>query len=171
MGTKKVDWKSKLAEISAQYPEMNSNWTDTAVAGGDAFIDIIGDVIKAGGKRSGPGKRPALSRQHAEEELQRLIGQDYSYQEFHLAFKALTKGASIRGVANKVGLDKTLVHRLLRDQAVPSMEVMEQIAAGYRKHPSYFLEYRIAFCLSAIEQYLFSAPETSVVWFSKIRGR
>jgi hypothetical protein len=44
---------------------------------------------------------------------------------------------------------------------------MEQIAKAYKKHPSYFLEYRIAKTLVVIDSLLHDSPETATAWYLK----
>jgi hypothetical protein len=49
---------------------------------------------------------------------------------------------------------------------------MEAIAAAYKKDPAFFLEYRIAFVLLHIDQFLQASPETATAWYVKMkRGR
>ena len=168
--SKKADWEARYEKIKEQYPVVGADWSRLGFES-DIFVDIMGDVIKAEGKRSRPGKRPALDRQAAETELARLSGDGYSEYEFDKAFRILTNGRSIRGIANKVGLDKSYVHRLLRGDTRPSLEAMEKIAVAYRKDPSYFLEYRISMVLMMIEGFLKDSPETATSWYLGLKRR
>jgi transcriptional regulator with XRE-family HTH domain len=62
------------------------------------------------------------------------------------------------------------VHRLLNGTVQPSLETMEKIAKAFRKDPSYFVEYRVAFVLISIDKYLSDSPETATVWYHKMKG-
>ena len=163
-------WEENYKKIKKQYPSVDQiSWSDAVGRDIDAFASVLGDVIKAEGKRSRPGKRPSLSRSQAEEEFAKLSGANYSEVEFTQAFKALTRGRSVRGIANKVGISPSAVYKL-QQGASPSFEQMEKIAAAYKKDPHYFLEYRVAYVLLVIESFLMDSPETATVWYSKLRS-
>lgn len=169
--TDKETWEERRTKIKAQFPSTDLiSWGKALQNDNEVFALVLGDLIKAEGKRSRPGKRPSLSRPLAEAELLRLAGEDYSSAPFLRTFRALTFGRSVRGIANKTGLGQTTVQRLLHG-AEPSFSHMEKIAAAYKKHPSYFLEYRIAYVGMVIDGYLREHPETATVWYLKMRGK
>lgn len=168
--SRRAPWEENIRKIKETYPSVGSlDWSRAMDS--DAFAHVMGDLLKAEGKRSRPGKRPALSRPLAEAELAKLSGDSYAESDFKTAFRALTYGRSIRGIANKVGLQKDYVHRLLNGTSQPSFEAMEKIAQAYRKDPSYFLEYRIAYVLMVMDQYLTDSPETATVWYLRMKGK
>lgn len=168
---RKAAWQANFERIKEVYPDVNFDWNKSLGFESDVFVDLLSDVIKAEGKRSKPGKRPSLSRQVAESELARLSGEDYSEYEFQKAFQILTRGKSVRGIAHKVGIDKSQVHRLLTGAAKPSFEAMEKIAAAYKKHPSFFVEYRTYIVLMLIEQFMKGSPETATAWYVALKRR
>lgn len=169
---RKAVWEENLRKVKQTYPALDSiDWSRALSADSDVFTHVMGDLLKAEGKRSRPGKRPALSRPMAEAELAKLTGSSYSEVDFKTAFRALTHGRSIRGIANKCDLQKDHVHRLLNGIVEPSFETMEKVAKAYHKDPSYFLEYRIAFVLLTMDKYLGDSPETATVWYLKMKGR
>jgi transcriptional regulator with XRE-family HTH domain len=129
---------------------------------------ILNDVIKAEGQGSKPGKRPGLNPKEAEANLRKLQSEDYSDLEFYDAFSILTYGRSVRNIANKVGLDKSYVNRLQLRTATPTCEVMEKIAQAFNKKPSYFLEYRKAAIIIALDKLLSQSPETATNLYVKI---
>lgn len=102
------------------------------------------------------------------ERLAKVGDEDFSEFGFHETFTYLTRGTSIRGVAAKTGLGKSYIQRLLQGDADPSYAVMEQIAKAYKKHPSFFLEYRIAHTLVILDDFLRSSPETATSWYLKL---
>lgn len=168
MVDRKEAWEKSYRKMKESYPLLEGvSWSTVLSYDSDTFSQVLGDVIKAEGKRSRPGKRPTLSRSLAESEFSKLSGASYSEYEFLRAFRALTHGRTVRGIANKVGLGQTTVHNLLNGQS-PTFRQMESIAAAYNKDPSYFLEYRIAYSLRVIEKFLMDSPETATVWYLKM---
>ena len=168
---RKQAWEENFKKIKEEFPSVGEiSWSHAISQDSSAFASVLGDIIKAEGKRSRPGKRPSLSRPAAEEELSRLLGDNHSDLDFTRTFKALTHGRSVRGIANKVGIGQTTVHALLHGKS-PSFEQMEKIAVAYKKDPSFFLEYRIAYVLLTIDQFLADSPETATNWFLKFKGR
>lgn len=167
---KKIPWEEKHRRIISQYPDINTvNWSELLRSDGDIFARLLGDVLKSGSRGSKPGKRPTLDRREALDRLAKVADEDFSEFDFRTTFRYLTQGASIRGVAAKTGLGKSYVQRLLNGDSEPSFAVMEQIAKSYRKHPSYFLEYRIANTLILIDEFLRESPETATSWYLKLR--
>jgi hypothetical protein len=165
---KKIPWEEKYRRIVSQYPEVvDVNWSELLRSDGDVFARLLGDVLKSGSRGSKPGKRPTLDRREALERLAKVGDEDFSEFGFHETFSYLTQGTSIRGVAAKTGLGKSYVQRLLAQDTDPSFAVMEQIAKAYKKHPSYFLEYRIAKTLVVIDSLLHDSPETATAWYLK----
>ena len=173
---RKENWNKSYKEIKTKFPHVDSlNWDLALESDPKLFTSLLNDLLKAEGKRSRPGKRPTLDRNIAESEFAKIKALDFSDQPFPIAFKALTHGRSIRNICHKTGLDRSYVHRLLggRNQepiTLPSFEAMEKIATAFGKEPSYFMEYRQAFILFALDRFLTDAPETSVLWFNKLRG-
>jgi hypothetical protein len=45
---------------------------------------------------------------------------------------------------------------------------MEAIAKAFDKHPSYFLEYRIAAILKSFNDFFMGSPETATHWYTQI---
>lgn len=165
---KKVPWEEKYRRIVAQYPEVvHTNWSELLRNDSDIFAQLLGDVLKSGTRGSKPGKRPTLDRSEALERLAKVTDQDFSEFNFHETFRLMTKGYSVRGIAAKTGLGKSYVQRLLHGEAEPSFATMEQIANGFKKHPSFFLEYRIAKTLVVIDSLLHDSPETATAWYLK----
>lgn len=171
MVDRKKAWEDNYQQIKNQFPSVEHiSWGRVLDVDSDAFVQVLGDVIKAEGKRSRPGKRPTLSRPVAEAELSKLSGTSYSELDFLRAFKALTHGRSVRGIAGKVDIKQTTVHKLLHGQP-PTFEQMEKIAIAYKKDPSYFLEYRIAYVLLTVDKFLMDSPETATAWYLKMKAK
>ena len=170
MKDRKAAWEENLRKVKENYPNIdNLDWARAIRADQDVFANVLGDILKAEGKRSRPGKRPTLDRSAAVAELEKISGQSYTELPFDAAFKSLTYGRSIRNIAHKTGIQKDHVHRLLQGKVQPTFEVMEKVAEAFRKDPSYFVEYRVAFVLMSIDKYLTSNPDTATVWYLKMR--
>lgn len=162
-------WEKKFKEIQSQYPDiLNEDWSDLLRRDPDIFAKLLGDVLKFKGRKSVPGKRPNLTREEGEKRLLRMADEDFAEGEFREAFRALTANRSIRSIANKTGLGKSYVQRLLKGDQQPTFATMEVIGQAYGKHPSYFREYRVARVLVVIDSLLSSSPETATSWYLKV---
>jgi len=170
MATRK-SWDDKFEEIAKEFPLVRRfNWETAILNDSDLFTTLLADVIKSGRKLKKPGKRPSLSRKDSEEKLSQLAAEDFSELEFKDAFIALSSNRSIRHTASKTGLDRNIVYGLLNGTRLPSFREMEQIASSFGKDPSFFLEYRIGFVLSKMNQFLFSSPETAAFWYKNFKS-
>lgn len=165
----KLSWEKKYKEIKDQYPDiLTEDWQSLLSRDSDIFSNLLGDVLKFKGKKSVPGKRPNLSREEGASRLLKMADEDFADREFRLAFKALTATKSVRSVAHKTGFGKSYIQRLLQGEQQPTFAAMEQIAQAYGKHPSYFLEYRVARVVIILERFLSSYPETASSWYLKV---
>jgi len=168
---RKNSWDEKYLKIKAQYPEVEmTSWSSVFSRDIDVFARLLGDMLKADGRGSTPGKRPQVSRADGLEKLNKLAGSDYSELEFHDAFRALSYGLSVRKIANKTNLSKSHIQLLLTEKSSPSFEAMEKIAEGFGKKPTFFLEYRVAKVMALVESFLFDSPETATAWYHKMFG-
>lgn len=168
--------KKASAEIADMvndiYPELRTlNWSKLIGYDSEVMTDMLGDVLRVDGKTSRPGKRPSLSREEAEEQFSKISAEDYSDQPFKWAFVGLTHGRSVRNVAHKCDISVTQAQRLKSGNMHPSLELMEKIAAGFKKDPTFFLEYRVALVLAAFNRFLTESPETATNWFLKLRAK
>jgi len=166
---RKTQWKITAEKIRSNYPSIDSlKWDkvfdlDPVVAG-----RIINDIIKIGGPSTGkPGKRPSLDEGEASKRYRQIIGEDYSERPFTETFKAMCGNRSIRHVAATTELDRNMVYKLLRG-AEPTVAQMESIAEGFKKAPSFFLEYRIYYVTSWLFDVLVKYPESSIVFYTKL---
>lgn len=166
-----LKWEDKEKRIREKHPEaLDVSWDKVLQGDPDFFAQVIGDVVKSGAPSNGPGKRPSLDDKQAFAIYSRLAGEDFASGDFFDAFEALVAGRSVRSVANKTGLASSFIFKLLKRQTNPSFETMEKIAAGFKKDPSYFLEYRIGYVLSTIEAFLTDSPETASGWFLEVKN-
>lgn len=169
---KKVPWDQRIELIKKQFPSVAAlDWRK--VFGEDPALmgRIINDIIKVDAAQPGkPGKRPAVDPETAQQRLRQMCGEDYTALPFKDSFKALAANRSIRGIAHKTKLDRNYVHRLLNGQAIPTGDVMAQVARAFGKDPSYFAEYRVAYIFAVLFHKLEQTPEASVAFYRKMRG-
>lgn len=155
----KFPWK-RSDLITAHFP--NATKMDWHVAFQDP--DLWGRFLKdihGGSKDETP--------QRARERLRQLTGNDYSYDPFIVAFKTLAGSRSVRHLATKLNLSTQITWKLKKGIKAPDLPLMEHIAAAFGKHPSYFVEYRIAEILAALGDQMEMAPEMSVDLYRKLR--
>jgi transcriptional regulator with XRE-family HTH domain len=167
---KKQSWDKRYQSIKKSYPLIDDPDWNNAISDDDTFIKVLGDILKSERKISTPGKRPSLNKSDGIEKLNRILERDYSDSEFCIAFKNLVGQRSVRAINAKTGLSKSHVQRLLTGADDPSIETMEKIATAFRKHPSYFLEYRSFKVLQSINDFLIKNPETATTWYKKVWG-
>jgi predicted DNA-binding transcriptional regulator AlpA len=166
---KKPSWDKRYESIKESYPNIDSSDWSNVINDDEIFISLLGDVLKSERKVSTPGKRPGLNRSDGLEKLNKMLDRDYSDSEFPKSFKALVGSKSIRAVTAKTGLSKSHVQRLLTQNECPSIETLEKIAEGFKKHPSYFLEYRVYKVLESINFLLLKNPETATHWYRRVK--
>lgn len=166
----KMPWKERAEIIHKQFPSVNKlDWNKVFKTDPSILGRIVNDIIKQEQARPGtPGKRPSLDPAVASQRIQELSGEDYSLLAFSDAFTNLKGDRSIRHVADKVKLDKSLVHKLLHGRIEPTMDQMETIARGFKKQPGYFHEYRVAYVLSMMSVLMNDGPESAIVQYRKI---
>lgn len=173
---REMPWSERHELIKRTFPSVVSlDWNKVFIQDPGMFGRIMNDILKADQAVPGrPGKRPALDMDEAKRRWREIIGDDsvdYTMLPFHRAFQNLVGDKySIRHLARKCNLDKSMIHNLLRGEKDPTPEIMEKIAVGFKISPSYFLEYRVAYVLGVMFYKLTSMPESSVVFYNKIRG-
>lgn len=169
----KQPWSERLQKINKMFPSTASlDWyevfsKDPAVMG-RFFSDMVKAEVAPAGR---PGKRPSVEPNIAAERYRRYSGDDHTMLPFDQAFKNLKGFESIRVAAERVGLSKSVVHRLLDGSVEPNVDMLEKVAAGYGKHPSYFIEYRVGYVVGMLMNYLEWSPESSVVLYNQLKGR
>ena len=172
-----MPWQERVELIHKVFPStVQLDWNRAFEQDSGLFGRILNDILKADQATPGrPGKRPALNQEEAKRKWREIVGDDsvdYTMLPFHRAFKNLVGDKySIRHLARKCNLDKSMIHNLLRGDKAPTPEIMEKIAVGFKISPSYFLEYRVAYVLGVMFYKLTSMPESSVVFYNKIRER
>lgn len=162
-----------LSAIRAQFPSIDGlDWEKAFREDTELYGRFWKDILKFDQAGEGrPGPRPALDPSKANQRYLQLTGEDYVFLPFKDAFRDLIGNTSIRKVCAHTGLDRNLVHRLLRGEAEPDNYEMEIIATAYGKRPSFFLEYRIGFCLMMVHTHMIKYPESSVGPYVKVRDR
>lgn len=168
----KISWSERSRYIAEKYPSTVSlDWHQVFKQDPHILGKIISDIFKLESSSGGrPGKRPAVDRHDAEQHLRRYDDDDYTILSFKEAFTIMKGTKSFRGLANKCGLSLNMTQRLLSGSMQPTIEVMEKIAKAFKKHPSYFIEYRISYILGMLSERMLDIPEASIVPYKKLQG-
>lgn len=168
--SRKEAWQERAKEIYEKFPEVETfDWNTALAEDGTFFALVLRDMIKLDSSAPGrSGPRPTLERADAQEQLDQIFGRDFSLEPFRQALEAMANGASVRSIANRTGLNRNTVHRLRVGEIEPDPWHMEQLARGWGKHPSYFLEWRILYIAKAIATRLEANPESSIRIFKQM---
>lgn len=168
----KMPWDERAKRIRKVYPSTaNLDWEAVFRVDPMVMTRVINDMQKLEVASTGrPGKRPAVSGEDAMQYMKRYQNEDYTILEFKDAFGVLKGDRSFRAMAHKCGLSLDMTQRLLDGRAKPSAETMEKIARAYKKHPSFFVEYRIAYVVAMLTYRMEAIPEASIVPYLKLRG-
>lgn len=132
---------------------------------------ILRDIVKIDQLVPGkPGPRPGLDSVRAGPEVDRLIGRDYldrpySVLNFAESLSLLAGDMTMTKLGRKAGIPRSQVHRLIRGEAMPTRQMIEQVAKAFGKQPSWFLEYRIGTVASVLVNQLMHNPESSIRGF------
>ena len=161
--------------IAQQFPSTRGlDWGTALSNDTDLFARIMRDIIKLDQREPGKsGPRPnTMDIEQGMETFRQLMGEDYSLLPFNQAFQILSGSMSLTVLARKVYISRSKVRRLLLAEIEPSMLDMRKIADGFRKSPSYFVEYRRQAVVEYIANALLKAPESTVAFYNKIsKGR
>lgn len=130
---------------------------------------IINDILKYDSSSSASGRRTPLTLDRARKELNSFIEDDYSIEPFVPTLKKLKGKLSVRKVADLTGLDKSMVMLLLQGKKKPDYDILVKISNAFGKKPEYFLEYRVLFLFSILNERFNNYPESSIVFFEKVK--
>lgn len=160
----RAPWDVRATRIRQRFPSVHElDWNGAFTRDLDLFARVLRDILKLEQAQPGrPGPRPSLDVKDATRRMQQFLGRDYSIEPFPEAFRILGADRSIRHLAAKTGLNRNTIYRFLAGVQVPDAFEMEQVAGAFGKHPSYFLEYRILYIISALVSRLEWSPETTV---------
>lgn len=167
----KVSWDDRFKVIKSQLPHVDRiPWEDIFRSDPTILGDIVNDVMKRRLAPQGrPGKRPGLDREEALDLLNQFRGEGYSIAPFTETFDEIRGKLSVRKTAERISMSPTYTHGLLTGTKEPSITDMEMIANAFNRHPSVFYEYRVAFVLAAIAERMDWAPESSVLYYERVK--
>ena len=166
------DWEEKVATIARLYPKsVMLDWKQVFSQDPAILGRIINDVIKLDQRRVGrPGKRPSLAPNLTAQKLKELQSEDHTNLPFNQALRILANGCTIREIHQKLNISRSHLYNVFEQKTTPSLEVIKQAAQAFGKHPSYFLEYRVAYIVGLLQNKLVNSPESSVVFYKKLAG-
>lgn len=153
-------------------------WTELFRSRPDVLHLLLGDVYvisKAHARGAKGGRRPAKAGDGGMDDLWRLVTPKFSSKPFGDAVRDLMGKQSLRGFAMKVGMHHQSLARLMSGERpiekmydpAGSMAILEQVAAGAKVHPSYFMEWRRLYLIGLFEHALVAQPNASVALFRK----
>lgn len=167
---RRVPWEERAKMIEEEFPSVKELDWFTALEDEDLLARILKDVLKI--DQIDPsrtrGARPALDVDKGMQTWNEIMGRQFCELPFSQAFTLLTRNDSVRTVAEKTHMAKSLVHRLLKGEERPSVDQMRAVAEAYGKKPSFFLEYRAEYCLAAVMSRFAKEPEMVDVVFTKL---
>jgi len=166
----KVPWEERFERIQKRFPSVGEvDWDKALTKDIDLFGRIVRDILKLEQATPGrPGPRPGLDVPSATRRIYDFWGDDFTIAPFPEALRTLAGDRSIRNLAAKVRLRKTVVHRLLTGDMEPDGFIIRLCAEGFKKHPSYFLEWRMLYIAGSIIRRLEWSPETTISLFRQL---
>lgn len=164
------NWEERRDAIRRQFPEVEDvDWHRTFGEDEDVFARVMRDLLKVEQAVPGrPGPRPSLDFEQGMATLRRLGRQDFSTLPFAAAFRTLAGNLSLTQLARKVAYSRSTCYRLLNGMIDPDIDMVKAVARGFKKHPSYFLEYRAAFVVAHLQEKLMQAPESTIGLYEQI---
>jgi len=170
--SEKMPWSKRTEMIHEHFPPtVHLDWV-RAFNDVELFGRILRDILKVDQTPAGrSGPRPVLDRKVATERLRQFQRSDFSLLPFRETFVMLAEGKSQRGLAAKIGIERSMVQKLLAGTRDPDLYLIKLIALSFKKHPSFFVEYRAAYVLGALEMRMMNSPETTIDLYKKLQPR
>lgn len=165
----KVPWEKRYQKVLEAYPSVGSfDWKDGLSKDLDLFGRVMREILKLEQAPFGrPGPRPSLEQSAKRKALQ-VMGEDFSFESFPVAVKALAPEMTIRDLSEYVGLNKSTVHRLMTGVIQPDGYYLRVFAAAFDKHPSYFMEWRTLYIVGSMVRRLEWNPELALDLFKEM---
>ncbi len=128
---------------------------------GDIFRETRAEAERESGKAR-IGRRPKRI-DGTLEELYAMITPRYSMEPFAESVRELIDAStSLRAFAARAGMAHHTITRMIRGEMALEQWRLEKIAKAGKVHPAYFMEWRSAEILKAVEGLLTSRPNVSV---------
>lgn len=175
LSKKRVNWTARLAMIKHHFPTVGDVDWSNALRDNEIFARVVRDILKAqqhlslsDDEQSVAGRKPNIELEEGMIGWRELMGRSYSEYPFTQSFRLLTtdrstgKQHSLTMIARKTGISRSRVHRLINGQEIPDLRDMEMIAAGYKRKPSFFTEYRTAVIIGYLAERLEVDPDIGI---------
>lgn len=170
-GTHKSDeeWNMALERAVATYPAVKDvNWESLFTNDLDMVGRIIGDILKLQKAEENPHRRGRRTVPQVPTDKIWEMFEGFSNEPFGEALEKLMEKQTVRQVAIRLNMSHMTLYRLKTGASEPTLEMMEEIAAAFRKPPHYFMEYRAMLLAQVLEQRLMQEPRLSVELFKSI---
>jgi DNA-binding phage protein len=168
----KMPWSERASKIRQQFPSTVSlDWAEVFKQDPTILGRIVNDILRLDFAEKGrPGKRTAAPYEKTREHLSRYMDEAHTMLPFHEILTILKGDRSVRHMATKCNMHYSRLFTLLKANGDPTVDEMRLVAKAFGKHPSFFVEYRVAYVTGMIAERLTNAPEASVVQYKKIAG-
>lgn len=150
---------------AAQWRE---HWQDNP----DSFLQVLGDVYriykseeaKRNGTANPQGGRRKTTIDGNITELWALVTPVFSVEAFPQAFEAIRNGRSLRQLAIRAGMSKSMVHRYtgVKPAATPDRYDIERLSKALDVHPAYFREWREMVVTDLLTSIFLAKPNLSI---------
>lgn len=166
---KRVPWEQRVELIREEFPAVQNPEWNVILRDPDVLARLLRDILKIDQIEPGrAGPRPGLDFERGMQSWKEFTGQDYCELPFAQAFRAISRGNSVRHIAHKTGIPRSRVDRLLRGEDLPTISDLRTIAAAYNKKPAFFAEYRVEYIIAAITARLSTERDMSAAIYARL---
>lgn len=164
-----ANWQA--AKLIAPVEHYDSGqWREHWTANPDSFLQVLGDMYriykseeaKKNGTANPQGGRRKTTIDGNVTELWALVTPVFSVEAFPVAFEALRNGRSLRQIAIRATLSKSMVHRFLSGTHTPDRYDIERLSKALDVHPAYFREWREMVVTDLLTSILVAKPNLSI---------
>lgn len=166
---RRLSWDERVAMIYDHFPGCkNPNW-NVILSDMDTLGEVVRDILRL--EQATPGKsgpRPSPEVREGMKSVRKMNGDDHTVLRFSEAFAMLGQGYSVRHLASKTGLSRSQIQRLMRGECDPTPQEISQVAKGFGKEPSFFVEFRSAVIMAALGARLELVPEATIGLYRRV---
>lgn len=167
----KLPWLERSQIIHRDFPSIDSlSWEKVLSQDIDLMGIIIRDILKHDQEPTGrPGPRPSLDPDKIQNKLVQIRGEDFSLEEFPETVDHLRGNMTLLELSKQSEIGVNDIYRTHGRQKEPTLWIMAEIAAFFKKRPEYFLEYRIITVNNYITRKMLQLPTSSINSFKKLQ--
>lgn len=173
--TKRPSWEERLRHVQRQYPSTERGTWASALEDYALMGNLVRMLIQVGAETPTtigvPGPRPMPAIKEGMDQLRALMGMHYTCMPFNVAlrFLVLDRQWTLSTLAERSGVSRSQLHRLMAGAVKPSGGEIEAVARALGKPPEWFAEYRVAAVCALFSDWLTAAPDASAAILRQIR--